>query len=108
MLCYTICSFVVASTANMGFNAVLTALLYIAYVAGTYHVLHRSKMPLAVRAGVQILRIVGLPVDRPPQAFSRPPNTSHTQTQIGFVLGVSVMITFLSLMTAVFWVRTHT
>ncbi|GAB5029846.1 Hypothetical protein NocV09_00104580 [Nannochloropsis oceanica] len=69
VLCYTICSFVVASTANMGFNAVLTALLYIFYVAGTYHVLQRSKMPLA----------------------------------IGFVLGVSVMITFLSLMTAIFW-----
>ncbi|EWM28982.1 hypothetical protein Naga_100737g2 [Nannochloropsis gaditana] len=69
VLCYTICSFVVASTANMGFNAVLTALLYIFYVAGTYHVLQRSKMPLAV----------------------------------GFVLGVSVMITFLSLMTAIFW-----
>lgn len=33
----------------MGFNAVLTSLLYIGYLAGTYHVLQRSKMPLAVR-----------------------------------------------------------
>jgi hypothetical protein len=31
----------------------------------------------------------------------------HPRAQIGFVLGVSVMITFLSLMTAVFWVRTQ-
>jgi hypothetical protein len=27
--------------------------------------------------------------------------------QVGFVLGVSVMVTFLSLMTAIFWVRTR-
>jgi len=39
------------SLLDMGFNAVLTALLYIFYVAGTYHVLQRSKMPLAVRKG---------------------------------------------------------
>lgn len=42
-------TYYLTSNTDMGFNAVLTALLYIAYVAGTYHVLHRSKMPLAVR-----------------------------------------------------------
>ena len=43
--------FLPPSLLDMGFNAVLTALLYIFYVAGTYHVLQRSKMPLAVRKG---------------------------------------------------------
>lgn len=108
VLCYTICSFVVASTANMGFNAVLTALLYIAYVAGTYHVLHRSKMPLAVRAGGRLNTAGGLLACQSTITDVLTSSKHFSQTQIGFVLGVSVMITFISLMTAVFWVRPYT
>lgn len=34
--------------ADAGFNVVLTSFLYILYVAGSYHVLNKSKMPLSV------------------------------------------------------------
>mmetsp|Transcript_38925 Transcript_38925/g.49693 ORF Transcript_38925/g.49693 Transcript_38925/m.49693 type:complete len:185 (+) Transcript_38925:116-670(+) len=68
-VCYLICSFVVASTANAGFNAVLTGLVYVAYCGGAYHVLERVKTPLGV----------------------------------GFLIGVTVMLTIVSLETAVFW-----
>jgi len=44
----TICCFVVAGTANAGFNAVLTALLNIAFIAGSYYVIKNSKTPIAV------------------------------------------------------------
>ena len=44
----TICCFVVAGTANAGFNAVLTALLNIAFIAGSYYVINNSKTPIAV------------------------------------------------------------
>lgn len=44
----TICCFVVAGTANAGFNAVLTALLNIAFIAGSYYVVKNSKTPIAV------------------------------------------------------------
>uniref|UniRef100_A0A7S1TNM9 MARVEL domain-containing protein n=1 Tax=Phaeomonas parva TaxID=124430 RepID=A0A7S1TNM9_9STRA len=64
-----ICSFVVAATANAGFNAVLTAILSCTFVVGAYRVLNRSQSTLAV----------------------------------GFVIGVSTMMSFLMLMTAVFW-----
>ena len=46
---FTICSFVVAGTANAGFNVVLTALLNIAWVAGANYVINNSKTPIAVR-----------------------------------------------------------
>uniref|UniRef100_A0A7S2V692 MARVEL domain-containing protein n=1 Tax=Fibrocapsa japonica TaxID=94617 RepID=A0A7S2V692_9STRA len=46
--CYLICSFVVASTANAGFNAVLTGLVYAVYCVGAYQVLHKSKTALSV------------------------------------------------------------
>lgn len=65
----TICCFVVAGTANMGFNAVLTALLNIAFIAGSYYVVRNSKTPIAV----------------------------------GFLIGSSVMMTLLNLMTSVYW-----
>jgi len=44
----TICCFVVAGTANAGFNAVLTALLNIAFIAGSYYVVNNSKTPIAI------------------------------------------------------------
>ena len=47
-LCFVICSFVVAGTANVGFNCVLTGFLYIAFIAGSYYVIENSKSPIAV------------------------------------------------------------
>lgn len=44
----TICCFVVAGTANAGFNAVLTALLNMAFIAGSYYVIKNSKTPIAI------------------------------------------------------------
>ena len=48
VFCLTICSFVVAGTANAGFNIVLTSLLNIGYIGGTYFVITNSKTPMAV------------------------------------------------------------
>ncbi len=45
---FVICSFVVAGTANAGFNCVLTAFLNIAFIGGSYHVIKNSKAPIAV------------------------------------------------------------
>lgn len=45
---FLICSFVVASTANAGFDVVLTALLNISWCAGAYYVINKSKTPIAV------------------------------------------------------------
>lgn len=45
---FVICSFVVSSTANAGFNVVLTGFLNIGFVAGSYYVLKHSKAPIAV------------------------------------------------------------
>ena len=64
-----IISFVVAGTANAGFNVVLTALINIGWVVGAYYVVKNSKTPIA----------------------------------IGFLIGSSSGITFLNLMTAIFW-----
>eukprot|EP01035_Chromulina_nebulosa_P018623 gene18623-24358_t len=44
----TICSFVVAGTANAGFNAVLTAVLNIAFTGESYYVVKNSKTPIAI------------------------------------------------------------
>ena len=38
----------VAGTANAGFNIVLTAFLNAAWVYGAYHVIEKSKTPIAV------------------------------------------------------------
>lgn len=57
---FVICSFVVADTANAGFNCVLTGFLNIAFAAGSYHVLVNSKAPIAV---CEILIIVKFYVD---------------------------------------------
>ena len=46
---FIICSFVVAGTANAGFNCVLTGLLNVALVGGSYYVIKNSKAPIAVR-----------------------------------------------------------
>ena len=43
-----ICSLVVSSTANAGFNIVFTALLNGGFVTGAYYALHNSKTPIAV------------------------------------------------------------
>lgn len=45
---FVICSFVVAGTANAGFNCVLTGFLNIASVAGSNYVIENSKSPIAV------------------------------------------------------------
>lgn len=44
----TICSFVIAGTAYAGFNIVLTSLLNIGYISGSYYVITNSKTPIAV------------------------------------------------------------
>lgn len=81
---------------------VLTAFLYILYVAGSYHVLNRSKMPLSVSGRVEHMPLTS------PWILSRAGMCLLAGfVQVGFVLGVSVMVTFLSLMTAIFWVRTR-
>ena len=49
VFCFVICSFVVAGTANAGFNCVLTGFLNVGYTAGSYHVIKNSKAPIAVR-----------------------------------------------------------
>lgn len=46
----TICSLVVSGTANAGFNIVLTSLLNIGYIVGSYYVIVNSKTPIAVRS----------------------------------------------------------
>eukprot|EP00608_Synchroma_pusillum_P005517 CAMPEP_0198429690 /NCGR_PEP_ID=MMETSP1452-20131203/8989_1 /TAXON_ID=1181717 /ORGANISM="Synchroma pusillum, Strain CCMP3072" /LENGTH=194 /DNA_ID=CAMNT_0044150107 /DNA_START=11 /DNA_END=595 /DNA_ORIENTATION=+ len=48
VLCFAICSFVVADTANMGFNVVLTAILNVGFCGGTYYVIRKSQTPLGV------------------------------------------------------------
>jgi hypothetical protein len=45
---FLICSFVVAGTANVGFNVVLTAFLNLALIGGSYHVIKTSKTPIAI------------------------------------------------------------
>ncbi|KAJ1397352.1 hypothetical protein B484DRAFT_368781 [Ochromonadaceae sp. CCMP2298] len=45
---FLICSFVVAGTANAGFNVVLTAFLNLALIGGSVHVLKNSKAPIAI------------------------------------------------------------
>ena len=45
---FIICCFVVSITPNAGFNAVLTGLLNICYVAGSFFVLTNSKTPIAI------------------------------------------------------------
>lgn len=49
-LCFplTICSFVVAGTANAGFNAVFTALLNIVFSGEAFYIVSNSKTPLAI------------------------------------------------------------
>lgn len=47
--CLFICSFVVVSTANAGFDVLLTAFLNAGFVAGVYYVMNYSKSPIAVR-----------------------------------------------------------
>ena len=44
----SICSLVVANTANAGFNIVLTSILNIGYIAGSYFIVTKSKTPIAV------------------------------------------------------------
>jgi len=46
---FVISSFVVAGTANAGFNCVLTGFLNAALTAGAYYVVENSRAPIAVR-----------------------------------------------------------
>ncbi len=45
---FMICSFVVAGTANAGFNCVLTGFLNAGLAGGSYYVIKNSKAPIAV------------------------------------------------------------
>lgn len=45
---FAICSFVVADTANAGFNVVLTTILNITFVAESLYIVKNSKTPIAV------------------------------------------------------------
>ena len=55
---FTICAFVVAGTANAGFNAVFTAFLNIAYTCEAYYILNISKTPIAVSNTKLILSFI--------------------------------------------------
>ena len=44
----TICAFVVAGTANSGFNIVLSSFLNVGFVLGAWYVIRNSKTPIAV------------------------------------------------------------
>lgn len=46
---FIISSFVVAGTANAGFNCVLTGFLNAAFTAGSYYVVENSRAPIAVQ-----------------------------------------------------------
>ncbi len=46
---FSICSFVVAGTPNAGFNVVLTAILNICFVLGSFFVIIHSQAPIAVK-----------------------------------------------------------
>lgn len=52
---FVICTFVVAGTANAGFNVVLTGFLNIAFVGGAYYVIKKSKAPIAVSSHISRL-----------------------------------------------------
>lgn len=54
---FIICSFVVASTANAGFNCVLTGLLNVALAGGSYYVVKNSKAPIAVCSLAAMLHV---------------------------------------------------
>ena len=43
-----ICSFVVAGTANAGFNIIMSSFLNIGFIMGGYHVVKNSKTPIAI------------------------------------------------------------
>ncbi len=83
---------IVAGTANAGFNIVLTAFLNAAWVYGAYHVIEKSKTPIAVCRHIFIL-------------------TSHSayllidyfSLQVGFLIGSSCSICALDLITSVYW-----
>lgn len=53
---FLICSFVVAGTANAGFNCVLTGLLNSSLAVGSYLVITKSKAPIAVSNDVTVRR----------------------------------------------------
>ena len=69
---FLISSFVVAGTANAGFNVVLTAFLNCAWVAGAYYVLGNSKTPIAV-----CISLATPPHNTPPHQRL---NTLHART----------------------------
>lgn len=82
---FLVCSFVVAGTANAGFNAILTTILNIAFAGESYYIVKNSKTPIAVRMS----QIISL--------------NAYSFVQVGFLIGSSVMMTLLNFMTAIFW-----
>lgn len=74
-----------------GFNVVLTALLNIAFVGGSYHLIKKSNSPLAVSKNMFIVAILCLC------------ELLKTTFQVGFLIGVAGMMTVISLMTAIYW-----
>ena len=47
---FLLCSFSVSQTQNVGFNTILTALLYLAYPVASYWVVTRLRTPMAIGA----------------------------------------------------------
>jgi uncharacterized membrane-anchored protein YitT (DUF2179 family) len=68
---------------SRGFNVVLTALLNIVFIIGSYFVIRNHRTQFSVRN----------------EFLSAP----HLRVQVGVLVGVSMMMTIISLMTAVFW-----
>jgi hypothetical protein len=93
---FVICSFVVAGTANAGFNCVLTAFLNIAFIGGSYHVIKNSKAPIAV----SICNLMHF--DFVVSLFFKTKACLRFQ-QVGFVIGSGAMMASLNFMTAVYW-----
>ncbi|CAB1105026.1 unnamed protein product [Ectocarpus sp. CCAP 1310/34] len=80
-ICFFICACVVSSNANAGFNVVLTAMMYVAYVGLLAVVFNRKRATDGgMDTAMAIEPIVG-----------------------GGLIGITTMMCFLSLMTAVYW-----
>eukprot|EP00904_Undaria_pinnatifida_P008411 jgi/Undpi1/46/HiC_scaffold_1.g00046.m1 len=80
-VCFFICACVVSSNANAGFNVVLTAIIYVVYVALLAAIFNKKRsVDGGQDASMAIEPMVG-----------------------GVLIGVTTMMCFLSLMTAIYW-----
>ncbi|CAM9790647.1 unnamed protein product, partial [Ascophyllum nodosum] len=80
-LCFFICACVVSGNANAGFNVVLTGIIYVVYVGMLGAVFNKKRsVDGAADAAMAIEPMVG-----------------------GLLIGMTTMMCFLSLMTAIYW-----